>query len=170
MSTPLTDAINALTTYANSVTGASDTTLSDAVDTLVDGYGGGGGSGESGTISVTTDTLANLTIPVSALYSHILVWDANISGDADLTGAPYGSTRMICEYGDVNTGFFLRGGINSNGTGFYAELSGIGRWGSIATWNNRIEFTASTVKLINPRLGGISYPWINGHTLNWYAW
>lgn len=43
MATPLTDAINALTTYANSVTGASDTTLSDAVDTLAAGYGGGGG-------------------------------------------------------------------------------------------------------------------------------
>lgn len=43
MATPLTDAINALTTYANSVTGASDTTLSDAVDSLVDGYGQGGG-------------------------------------------------------------------------------------------------------------------------------
>lgn len=42
--TPLTDAINALTTYANETTGASDTTLSDAVETLVDGYGGGGGS------------------------------------------------------------------------------------------------------------------------------
>ena len=44
--TPLTDAINALTTYANETTGASDTTLSDAVGTLVAGYGGGGGSGE----------------------------------------------------------------------------------------------------------------------------
>lgn len=42
MATPLTDAINALTTYANETTGASDTTLSDAVGTLVDGYGGGG--------------------------------------------------------------------------------------------------------------------------------
>lgn len=40
--TPLTDAINALTTYSNTVTGASDTTLSDAVATLADGYGGGG--------------------------------------------------------------------------------------------------------------------------------
>lgn len=39
--TPLTDAINALTTYANEVTGKSDTTLSDAVESLVDGYGGG---------------------------------------------------------------------------------------------------------------------------------
>lgn len=42
--TPLTDAINALTRYANETTGASDTTLSDAVGTLVAGYGGGGGS------------------------------------------------------------------------------------------------------------------------------
>lgn len=41
MATPLTDAINALTTYANTVTGASDTTLSDAVGTLAAGYGGG---------------------------------------------------------------------------------------------------------------------------------
>lgn len=43
---PLTDAITALTTYANGVTGASDTTLSDAVRTLADGYGGGGGGGD----------------------------------------------------------------------------------------------------------------------------
>lgn len=43
MPQPLTDAINALTTYANTVTGASDTTLSDAVATLASGYGGGGG-------------------------------------------------------------------------------------------------------------------------------
>lgn len=39
MSTPLTDRINALTTYSNTVTGASDTTLSEAVATLAAGYG-----------------------------------------------------------------------------------------------------------------------------------
>lgn len=39
--TPLTDAIEALTTYSNTVTGASDTTLSEAVATLASGYGGG---------------------------------------------------------------------------------------------------------------------------------
>jgi hypothetical protein len=43
MSKPLTDSINALTRYANSVTGASDQTLSEAVATLASGYGGGGG-------------------------------------------------------------------------------------------------------------------------------
>jgi hypothetical protein len=42
MAQPLTDAITALTTYANGVTGASDTNLSDAVRSLADGYGGGG--------------------------------------------------------------------------------------------------------------------------------
>lgn len=40
MTTPLTDGINALTAYINEVTGASDTTLSDAVESLVAGYGG----------------------------------------------------------------------------------------------------------------------------------
>ena len=42
MSTPLTDAINALTTYANGITGKSDTNLPDAVRSLADGYGQGG--------------------------------------------------------------------------------------------------------------------------------
>lgn len=37
--TPLTDSIEALTNYANQVTGASDTNLSDAVYTLAQGYG-----------------------------------------------------------------------------------------------------------------------------------
>ena len=45
MAQPLTDAIHALTRYANEVTGQSDTTLSDAVETLVEGYGQGGGGG-----------------------------------------------------------------------------------------------------------------------------
>ena len=38
---PLVEGITALTAYANEVTGASDTTLSDAVGTLVAGYTGG---------------------------------------------------------------------------------------------------------------------------------
>lgn len=43
MTQPLTDAINALTRYANETTGQSDPDLSSAVRTLCDGYGGGGG-------------------------------------------------------------------------------------------------------------------------------
>lgn len=43
----LADSIGALTTYANGVTGESDTTLSDAVESLADGYGQGGGSADN---------------------------------------------------------------------------------------------------------------------------
>ncbi len=45
--TPLTDAITALTTYANTVTGGSDTTLSEAVATLASGYGSGGSTDDA---------------------------------------------------------------------------------------------------------------------------
>lgn len=61
--TPLTDAINALTTYSNTVTGASDTTLSDAVATLAAGYGGGSSLEDSiidGTIGGTYEN-SNVT-------------------------------------------------------------------------------------------------------------
>ena len=58
--TPLTDAINALTQYANETTGASDTTLSDAVGTLVAGYGGGGSGW-------TTDGIATRAEPNGAI-------------------------------------------------------------------------------------------------------
>lgn len=44
MATPLTDGINALTAYANEATGESNQTLSDAVESLVAGYGQGGSS------------------------------------------------------------------------------------------------------------------------------
>ena len=54
--TPLTDAINALTTYANTVTGQNDPDLSTAVATLASGYGGGG-SAPTGFIEETTYTV-----------------------------------------------------------------------------------------------------------------
>ena len=64
--TPLTDAINALTRYANETTGQSDTTLSDAVGTLVAGYGGGGGSGEDYIQFKTTPSETALTVEYNA--------------------------------------------------------------------------------------------------------
>ena len=61
MSTPLTDGINALTTYANEVTGAEDTTLSDAVGRLCEGYGGGSELYPVGTDLVTAYVGRNLS-------------------------------------------------------------------------------------------------------------
>ena len=75
--TPLTDAINALTQYANETTGASDTTLSDAVGTLVAGYGGGGGSSEWQLLHDSTTTedgnlqiaLTNISVKEVKIYA-----------------------------------------------------------------------------------------------------
>lgn len=69
MAQPLTDAINALTTYANTVTGKTppDTTLSDAVATLASGYGGGGSANDiiehnvSGAVTSTASSLSNFS-------------------------------------------------------------------------------------------------------------
>lgn len=59
--------IQALITAANTKTGGSDTTLTDAVQTLVDWYGQGGGFHETGTVSFHTgEVLKTLTIPISA--------------------------------------------------------------------------------------------------------
>ena len=61
MSTPLTDSINALTAYANETTGAEDTTLSDAVGRLCEGYGGGSELYPVGTDLVTAYVGRNLS-------------------------------------------------------------------------------------------------------------
>ena len=61
-SMPLTDGINALTAYANETTGASDTTLSDAVESLVAGYGGGGGEWTTDGIAANTEPNGDIVI------------------------------------------------------------------------------------------------------------
>ena len=70
MATPLTDAINALTAYANETTGASDTTLSDAVESLVAGYGGGGGDFLDPTYPSGELTTDATTIPAGLCYGR----------------------------------------------------------------------------------------------------
>ena len=81
MATPLTDAINALTTYANETTGASDTNLSDAVGTLVDGYGGGGGVSLLGEVTIQSNVREyNLDLSAYQNYNFFFVYL-----DAELT-------------------------------------------------------------------------------------
>ena len=70
--TPLTDSIEALTTYANQVTGASDTNLSDAVYTLAQGYGGGGGRFDViGDVTVSESDVYKVKINLPANWNNI---------------------------------------------------------------------------------------------------
>ena len=86
--TPLTDAINALTTYANTVTSASDTTLSDAVATLASGYGGGGG---------TSQTLTNIFPSNTSLVAGYL-------NSNDTIGAQNATNKEVTtDYIDVSS-------------------------------------------------------------------
>lgn len=81
MAQPLTDAIEALTTYANTVTGASDTTLSDAVATLANGYGGGVYDALYPMTCPRTDGVATFNLRISENNGHIkLTFPNAISG------------------------------------------------------------------------------------------
>lgn len=75
--TPLTDAINALTQYANETTGASDTTLSDAVGTLVAGYGGGGGGGLTTITTLSPSAVRGIQLDINLswfdTYDYVLI-------------------------------------------------------------------------------------------------
>lgn len=84
MSTPLTDGINALTAYANEVTGAEDTTLSDAVGRLCEGYGGGNIINElvkGSDLLYGEDIVLDSDIETINSYAFYCKFIANVSGD-----------------------------------------------------------------------------------------
>lgn len=85
----LTSRIQALTAYANEVTGESDTTLSDAVASLADGYGGGSlpstiSKIDGDSFTTTNDTLLSnkrITHSLGVAPKGFMVWtDDALSG------------------------------------------------------------------------------------------
>ena len=98
--------LSALLTAANTKTGESDTTLTDAVQTLIDGYGGGGGGGTgasviaSGTFTPsTTATSQNVAIGKKMAQADFMIL---VYAD-DETEVPYDTTYkglvgvMVCD-------------------------------------------------------------------------
>ena len=102
MSQPLTDAINALTTYANEITGQSDTTLSDAVESLVDGYGGGGGAG----IKYYLPSDAEL------ISTNMLTW--NLSTDTDFDNITPSTSSQTIKSAGGNSGWYSLSSLDWN--------------------------------------------------------
>ena len=142
--TPLTDAINALTQYANETTGASDTTLSDAVGTLVAGYGGGGGG------SVLPDGYTQLLylkstgsqyidtgIYTKANQTYYILFEKeggstnafgnNVSGCASFLQVGSNGLSRYYQYGSVNYSNFAIAN-NIEPLAIKMNLSGIWRW------------------------------------------
>lgn len=102
MPQPLTDAINALTTYANTVTGASDTTLSDAVATLASGYGGGG------ITKTLTNILGNTTTLEAGYLNNTGVMQTQGSAPKEMTT----DYIDIEQYAGQDVYYFLKCGGN----------------------------------------------------------
>lgn len=121
--TPLTDAINALTQYANETTGASDTTLSDAVGTLVAGYGGGGGSSDIFEFSAGN-------IKALVFNSAVVTTDYTDNQDALYAIKLKGGTAVNFEhfFGESTSGTTARTGIQRQQTSS-AKLSVLSRSG-----------------------------------------
>ena len=161
MATPLTDSINALTTYANEVTGASDTTLSDAVHTLVDGYGqGGGGSGytllASGTYIQATNS-NKMTIPV------------------DYSGTPiavFVEAQTFSSEGNQTYAWFWMDAIFSEASAMFPSINECRCANTNSVLTNRYISGAPTVvnsTSIVVTQYSASIP-IRANTYNWYIW
>lgn len=107
--------IQNLITAANNVTGESDTTLTDAVQTLVDGYGQGGGgytideiasTEPSGAITLTTQTVRKF-----AFYRNPYITSVTTNGTTTITDSAFsyctalttanlaGVTRVVDSHG-----------------------------------------------------------------------
>lgn len=163
----LTDSIEALTTYANGVTGESDTNLSDAVHSLGSGYGGGSGlEYEEGTYTAVSD--GNPTI--SFTNSHSTAPALVVFVDADsyvnqIAGILYSFVDLTALFGQgveissttTRNAFFGFAKIGSNG------VSGTG-FKSITTISDHVTSTG-----FNPQFDVSTVTCKSGKTYKWIA-
>lgn len=90
----LADGISALTEYSNEITGQTDENLSDAVRTLVDGYGQGG---IEGVTDITIESAISRSTELDAVFSPyvdsgencIFVRRDSLTGTGDMIALPY---------------------------------------------------------------------------------
>ena len=168
MSTPLTDSINALTAYANEVTGASDTTLSDAVHTLANGYGGGGSSrAKSGTFfgdgtkSVALDigfepdvVIIDSGLPLK-VAGYVGLYQVAIAKNVFTLNATHNSVT------DANAARVMFGQLNSIGWGD----STLGAYRNNASYENGVLTVSNVTNSPSEQ-----YRFINGQTYTWIAY
>lgn len=162
----LTDSIVALTTYANGVTGESDTNLSDAVHTLGAGYGGGG-SGleyEEGTYTATEDSIPTISFAGSHTKAPNMVMFIDVSEDH----ATVGNTITMFTFVNVLALFGFEWVSASKLSEFYVygRLSPTLSAASAALPYTRNEITASGFK---PYGGTNTFLCRTGQTYKWIA-
>lgn len=144
---PLTDGINALTAYANTVTGESDTTLSDAVASLADGYGQGSGSDYEG-LEVQYNSNKETTG---------YVWHGRTVPNYALTRLQYSSSSILpISFPDLPTYFGSNALMFARIKVSWADLREVEVLGSSSMrqdWNTAQGYASDVVNM--PKLTGI---------------
>lgn len=150
--------IQSLLTAANTKTGESDTTLTDAVQTLIDGYGQGGGGVASGTYTPSSDELGHTFVIGNSTFTHfLLVTTASVTGHGKRAGSLL--------FGDFenNIGYLIQTNSSGTSTSGLVNFIGVDQYG-LAKSGSSVEMTAtgSSSSYFAYMLSGITY--------NWYAW
>ncbi len=142
MAQPLTDAIQALTRYANETTGASDQTLSDAVETLVEGYGQGGGG------SVSQDAEGYIVLPADG-------------GGDDTPILPNEYVRLLCLTSSGSTQYIDTGLTTKANSAFYLYCAKAASSGTQNFFGNNFSTCASFIQLSGTNMyyqfGSVAY-------------
>ncbi|MBR2775801.1 MAG: leucine-rich repeat protein [Prevotella sp.] len=113
--------LNNLLTAANATTGESDTTLTDAVQTLIDGYGQGGGGWTTDGIAQKTEpngaiTISSAvgTIQTRAFFEYQGITEVTIEGDPYIGNNAFQNCRNIETLNTPNLTKFKSGYYNSS--------------------------------------------------------
>lgn len=157
----LADSITALTTYANGVTGESDSNLSDAVHTLGSGYGGGSGGleYEEGTCIPSTDGLPIINFTNSHSKAPYMI----VFADASTAQCETGNTLTSFIY--VNTSELVGTSILSVYYAYTRLTSNLTGASGYAGYT-RNEVTASSFR---PFAGTVAFLCRTTQTYKWIA-
>lgn len=141
----LTPKIEALTAYANEITGKSDTTLSDAVASLADGYGQGGGISQG--IEVVTDSNGKITDYISHMET-VPDFAFNYLGynrDDKTDGVP--NVTFAVKPKHIGTYAFNQAHVKMDWSGLSEVETIDGDYSLVATFNEYNDASADVVNL-----------------------
>lgn len=167
MATPLTDSINALTAYANEVTGGSDTNLSDAVHTLASGYGGGSGQVKTGTFTGAPTASVNINI---GFEPDIIVIDS----DLDLGTAGWQGVKcIVIVKGVLTINFYHNSTTDTTKTHTYYDAISANQnpWGYDAgAYRSYATYSDGTLLVTNKTPNNANVQFVSGQTYRWTAY
>lgn len=151
---------NNLITTANATTGKEDTTLTNAVNSLVEGFGQGGSGIVSGSFT-PTEPLLEIEIDVGFDFSHIIITLDDFS-----YGTGNGHKTFNHLYLDTEkreTAFITTNNAGASTAGYYVSMDIISPNHSLSKKDNLFIYKCS-----NP--AGIIPGYLEPCKYNWYAW